>query len=203
MEREQDNPEDLRCPESLRERKRRETLQRITETGLELFLANGYEATTLDAVAVAAGISRRTFFSYFTSKEELLLAWQSGLADTCRAAVARETPEQAPIDAVRSALLKLCARYQNDEIIAIDRLMRSNPALMARKQAKYVEQEEAVREALIALWPDPARRAALGLVAMAAIGAMRLAVDAWSRDDGVRPIAAYLDEAFDALKAEI
>ena len=46
----------------LRERKRRETLHRIAEQGLKLFLSNGYEATTLDAIAKAAGISRRTFF---------------------------------------------------------------------------------------------------------------------------------------------
>jgi hypothetical protein len=45
-------------------------------SGLKLFVANGYEATTLEAVAAAAGISRRTFFHYFKSKEELLLAWQ-------------------------------------------------------------------------------------------------------------------------------
>ncbi len=64
--------------EGLRERKRRETLHRIAEQGLKLFLSNGYEATTLDAIAEAAGISRRTFFYYFKSKEEILLAWQDG-----------------------------------------------------------------------------------------------------------------------------
>ena len=54
----------------------RKTLERIAETGLKLFSRNGYEATTLDAIAEAAGISRRTFFYYFKSKEEILLDWQ-------------------------------------------------------------------------------------------------------------------------------
>lgn len=49
-------------PDGLRARKRQETLERIAETGLRLFSQNGYEATTLDAIAEAAGISRRTFF---------------------------------------------------------------------------------------------------------------------------------------------
>ena len=62
--------------EGLRERKRLETLRRIAETGLKLFIAHGYEGTTLEAIAEAAGISRRTFFYYFKSKEEVLLAWQ-------------------------------------------------------------------------------------------------------------------------------
>ena len=48
----------------LRERKRRDTLQRIAQTGLDLFIAKGYEETTLDDIAAAAGISRRTFFHY-------------------------------------------------------------------------------------------------------------------------------------------
>jgi AcrR family transcriptional regulator len=55
--------------EGLRERKKRETLQRIAETGLKLFIAQGYEGTTLEAIAEAAGISRRTFFYYFKSKK--------------------------------------------------------------------------------------------------------------------------------------
>ena len=53
----------------LRERKKRETLQRITETGLKLFVENGYEATTLEAIAAEASIARRTFFYYFKSKK--------------------------------------------------------------------------------------------------------------------------------------
>ena len=70
--------EDQPVPEGLRERKQRETRRRIAETGLKLFLANGYDATTLDAIAEAADISRRTFFSYFKSKEEIMLVWQAG-----------------------------------------------------------------------------------------------------------------------------
>ena len=62
------------APEGWRERKRRETLQRIAEMGLKLFIANGYEATTLEAIAAASGISARTFFYYFKSKEDILLA---------------------------------------------------------------------------------------------------------------------------------
>ena len=73
--------------EGLRERRRRETLRRIADTGLRLFLRNGYEATTLDAIAEEAGISRRTFFYYFKSKEEIILVWQSGFAEAIRRVV--------------------------------------------------------------------------------------------------------------------
>ncbi len=63
-------------PSGLRARKRQETLERIAETGLRLFSQNGYEATTLDAIAEGGRNFTRTFFHYFKSKEEILLDWQ-------------------------------------------------------------------------------------------------------------------------------
>ena len=79
-----DNPDHT---EGLRERKRRQTLQRIAEVGLRLFLAKGYEATTLEEIAAAADIARRTFFYYFKSKDGILLAYQAGFADALKAAI--------------------------------------------------------------------------------------------------------------------
>ncbi|MBR1249353.1 TetR family transcriptional regulator [Bradyrhizobium sp. AUGA SZCCT0169] len=192
--------------EGLRERKRRETLHRIAEQGLKLFLTNGYEATTLDAIAEAAGISRRTFFYYFKSKEEILLAWQDGgFNETLRAALLEQSTKQSPLNAVKSALLELTLRFQADykQTRVIERLMCANESLRIRHQAKYVEKEQAVFDALCQMWPQPKRQPALRVVAMMSIGALRLAIDNWNREEGKRPIAAYLKEAFADLKSEI
>ena len=187
-------------------RKRRETLHRIAEQGLKLFLTNGYEATTLDAIAEAAGISRRTFFYYFKSKEEILLAWQDGgFTETLRAAVLEQSTKQSPLDAVKNALLELTIRFQADykQTKEIERLMFANESLRIRHQAKYVEKEQAVFDALCQMWPQPKRQPALRIVAMISVGALRLAIDNWNRDQGKRPIAFYLKEAFADLKSEI
>ncbi len=192
--------------EGLRERKRRETLHRIAEQGLKLFLTHGYEATTLDAIAEAAGISRRTFFYYFKSKEEILLAWQDGgFNETLRAALLEQSTKQSPLNAVKSALLELTLRFQADykQTRVIERLMCANEALRIRHQAKYVEKEQAVFDALCQMWPQPKRQPALRIVAMMSIGALRLAIDNWNRDQGKRPIAVYLKEAFADLKSAI
>jgi hypothetical protein len=85
---------------------------------------------------------------------------------------------------------------------AIERLLCSNETLRLRHQAKYVEQEQAVFEALCRMWPQPKRRQALRMVAMMSVGAFRLAIDSWSREEGKRPIDAYLKEAFASLKSE-
>jgi len=192
--------------EGPRARKRRETLHRIAEQALKLFLTNGYEATTLEAIAEAAGISRRTFFYYFKSKEEILLAWQDGgFNETLRTAVLEQSTRQSPLSAVKNALLELTVRFQADykQTRVIERLMCANESLRIRHQAKYLEKEQAVFDALCQKWPQPKRQPALRIVAMMSIGALRLAIDNWNRDEGKRPISIYLKEAFADLKSEI
>ena len=189
--------------EGLRERNRRQTLQRIAEVGVELFLAKGYEATTLDEIAAAAGISRRTFFYYFKGKDDILLAHLGSYPDALTAAVRESASAGAPVDVVREALLKLSNRFQSSRTIAIARLIRQNGALRASRHGRDLELERVLHEALCELWPAKQRREGLRFLAMASLGAMRLAVDAWIEQDGKRPLVKYIRDAFKNLKAEI
>jgi AcrR family transcriptional regulator len=183
----------------LRERKRRETLRRITDAGIRLFIERGYDAATLDDIAREAGISRRTFFYYFKSKDDILLSMQSGLGDTLAAALRNEPLHKRPLDAVRDAAIKICASYPAGDLIKLDRIMRSSEAVQARKQASYIQHEATLFAALRERWPKPEREAALRLVAMVAIGALRLSLEALNREGGKRPLVRLLQEVFDEL----
>ena len=190
--------------ETARAHKRRETLARIAETGLKLFMENGYEETTLDAIAAASGISRRTFFHYFTSKDDILLAYQkNAFLDAIPAATQRQSPDQSPIDVARNCLLDLASKHETKESMAADRLLRSTEALRKRKEAMFVEAEQILTEALQRLWPDPARYEALRVVAMMAVGTLRLAMENARKANGEYPLARYLREGFDRLKQAI
>ncbi|HBK47471.1 MAG TPA: TetR family transcriptional regulator [Xanthomonadaceae bacterium] len=189
--------------EGLRERKRHETRQRIAEAGQRLFLANGYESTTLDAIAAEAGISRRTFFSYFKSKDDIILFWQQADSASLYADLLKTSPDVPPLDAVLDVMVKHIARYTTEQMTAVDTLMRSSESLLARKQAYYAEQELVLFNTLCEVWRQPERRAALRMVAMVSIGAMRLALQAWRDQPGPRrPVAKFLREAFDSLRSE-
>ncbi len=191
-------------PQGLRQRKRRETHERIIEKGLKLFVKNGYEATTLDAIADAAGISRRTFFYYFTSKEDVLLAARdSGFRGALRPTMLEESPDQAPLDAVQTCLIKLAARYETKQSVVFDRLMQSTEALRARKEAVFVETEQILLEAMCELWPSPGRRDGLRLVAMVAMGTLRLALDKWKQNDAAHPLAYYIRQGFTLLAKQL
>ena len=158
----------------LRERKRQLTLELIAKTGLKLFIENGYEATTLDAIAAAAGISRRTFFYYLKSKEEVLLSHENGnIPRLLRPTFLQQSPKQSPLDAARKTFLILASMYETTESVMADRrLLRSIETLRLRKEALHVQLEDVLAEAMYELWPDPARRPALRLTAMMAMGTL-------------------------------
>jgi AcrR family transcriptional regulator len=191
-----DNPGSAGRP-GLREQKRRETLRRIAEAGMRLFTANGFEATTLDAIAAEAGISRRTFFHYFKSKDDILLSMQRVYDDALAAAVVAQGPGIPPLVAAREALVDLLSTVPPDQLLVTDRLMRSSAAVQASKQASYAQTEKVLLDALSRQSAEP--ESVLRLVAMLAIGVSRIAVDAWSKEGGQRPVAEVLREGFEAL----
>jgi AcrR family transcriptional regulator len=189
-----------KIPNDLRERKRQLTLDRIAETGLKLFIEHGYEATTLDAIAAASGISRRTFFHYLKSKEDVLLEHESGkFLHVLRPTFLKQSPKQSPIDAARKTFLALASTYQTEESVIADRILRSIETLRLRKEALLVQMEQVLAEAMYELWPDETRRPALRLAAMMAMGTLRFAKDNWRQEDAARPLTHYIDEAFDLL----
>ena len=189
-----------KIPNDLRERRRQVTLDRIAEIGLKLFVENGYEATTLDAIAAASGISRRTFFYYLKSKEDVLLAHEGGkFAEALRPTFLKQSPKRSPIAAARKTFLDLASTYETKESIVADRILRSIDTLRLRKEALLVQAEEVLADAMYELWSDQTRRPALRMDAMMAIGTLRIARENWRREDAAHPLTHYINEAFDLL----
>jgi len=187
--------------EGLRQRKKRETLLRIAETGLNLFVKNGYEGTTLDEIAAAAGISRRTFFYYFKSKEGILLAYlDGGFAKSIRPVLLAQPKNQTPYQAAKCSIVQLMSARGSQDGMAVANLLASTEALRARIPGAFVDMEKAVYDCLCELWPEPEARKSHRIAAMASIGAMRLAKEAWWQEEGRKSLGEYLSESFDELE---
>lgn len=189
--------------EGVREIKRRETHRRITETALKLFVENGYEVTTLDAIAEASEIARRTFFHYFNSKEEIILGWQSALPEALHAEMLKQDRRAPALAITQAALAALAANMQPDVAAMISRIVQSNEQLRVRNQAKFLQMELAAYNGLRELLPDAKNWGGLRLAAMVGIGVMRLSIDCWILDEGQRPLSGYLEENFNCLKIEL
>ena len=189
-----------KSPSGLRARKRRETRERIAENGFRLFAAKGYDATTLDEIATASAISRRTFFYYFKSKEEILLAQYDELLQALKAEMLKESSDQRPLDAGQNCLMRMASRYVTKETMEVDRLLVSTQALRSRKEIFYVEMERVLTESMCDLWPSEPTRQSLRIAAMLVIGTVRIAQDEWREDDGRHPLSQHLNRHFALLR---
>ncbi|MGY2888656.1 AcrR family transcriptional regulator [Bradyrhizobium sp. USDA 4524] len=169
----------------LRARKRQETRERLTKAAMMLFLERGFEATTLDDIVAAADVSRRTFFHYFASKEDVVLAWQEDGTAALIAAVAARPATESMLQAAENAIADMVKQIDPREAVALARLKRDNPALQARDQAKYERLERELANALLKRANHKNDRMKARLVAMITTGAMRVGSELWA-DDGAR-----------------
>jgi AcrR family transcriptional regulator len=188
--------------ESWRARKRQQTRQRIADAGLRLFLEHGFEATTLDAIAEAAGIARRTFFHYFDSKEALLYVYEDEVEHSFRASLADVDSNTPPFEAMALALRDMIASFGSERARKIDTVLHSTDSLRACKQADYERLESFMFSALAEKWPEPSGYLRLRLIAMVGISALRVAVERW-RLDASGSLQDYVNESFAALRSEI
>jgi AcrR family transcriptional regulator len=164
--------------ETLRQRRRRETSRHIAETGLRLFEQQGYDQTTMQAVAEASGVAPRTLFHYFETKDRILRYWLAGeFAGELRSAMLEQPANSAPLVAARTALRELVAQHETPESLAVDRVLNSTPALRASKQATFIDWEDALNEALAERYGTQFDAEQLQAVAMLSIGALRLALE--------------------------
>src|SRR3978361_391758 len=95
----------------LRERNKLRRHEQITEAALRLFAQRGFDGATIDEIAAAADVSRRTFFRYFARTEDVLLDWRRAPADDRREALAARPAGEPPLDAVHRALATVAAGY--------------------------------------------------------------------------------------------
>lgn len=122
----------------LRESKKRETRQRISDVATALFFERGFEAVTVDEIAVAAQVSKMTVFNYFARKEELMLDREDDLKLLPFRQALRDRPKgQAPVDTLRALIHELWVQkhpllHVENQMVAWWRVVADSPSLQAR-----------------------------------------------------------------------
>lgn len=121
--------------QSLVERKRAAVRRELTGIALELFLRQGYAQTTVDAIGEAAGISRRTFFRYYSSKEEVVIGKWEAMGEDIIARFASRPSSEDSVTAIRASLDVVTEHYLDPDhlaaSLAFDRIVAENPQLSA------------------------------------------------------------------------
>ncbi|TDC25753.1 TetR family transcriptional regulator [Streptomyces sp. 8K308] len=192
---------DEEAASGLRERTRRAVRAELARLALDLFTTRGYEETTVEDVARAAGMSKRSFFRYFASKEDVVF----GDLELMAARIAEEIADRPADEPPWRCLTTVLAAWQ-DRIHAGQReltglrLIESSPALRARLHQKRDELRALVAEALCAR-PDARLDAfTADLLTGAAAAALDAAGREWLRGEGRADRAALLARAFALLE---
>jgi AcrR family transcriptional regulator len=153
----------------LRERKKERVRSEIQREALRLFLEHGFEQTTVEQIADAAGISPATFYRYFTSKEDSVVT--DGFDPIFIQSILERPADEPLIDSIRSVMTDVLAKYlerDRDLLIARMKLTRATPALQI---AFFAEQERSL-ELFSALIARHLRRPADDLDVRIACGAL-------------------------------
>jgi len=196
------SPDSLGSPGPPRGRRPATSRERLARAALELFARRGYEATTVEDIAAAVGVSRRTFFRYFESKRDVV--WGEFDAELARfeAQLAVPADDRPMMDVLREAVVATnrFGAGELDELRIRIGLIATVPTLTAHSAVRYAEWCDVVaRFAARRLGSAPDD---LGpqTVARAALGAATAAFACWAQtasDD----LAGDLDRSFRMLAA--
>lgn len=182
------------------QRRKQRTRAAIEDSSLRLFADKGFEETTVDDLAAAAGIGRRTFFRYYPSKNDVVVGDYEEGTRVLRAALAGADPATHPVEMVRQAL-RATNDYTPDEYVSLAIriwLLTTVPSLQAHAAWRYSTWEKLIVEYVLARVGARHRLYACGL-AKTSIAAMWAAYTVWL-DDGAGPnLTALIDEAFARL----
>jgi AcrR family transcriptional regulator len=183
-----------------RQRKKAATSDRIRASALRLFREQGYDATTVEQIAAAAGVSHMTFFRYFPTKEDVAL---SDRYDPLIASAIAQTPADWPlIQRIRAVLaqgLRLVYDTDRDTLFAQVKLIVSTPALRERQWAGQLATQQAILQALHADQLDPHTSFQAKVTVAACLAAAGTAVLTWVENDGTPELPDLIDQAFDTL----
>lgn len=188
----------------LRERKKIETLHRMQEEALRLFDEQGYEATTIEQIAEAAGVSPSTFYRYFPTKEDVVVQDEY---DPVLAAVIERQPEGTPaLAAVRATLAELFAEFAPEDVERIYRRVRmilQVPALLGRQFQQSMVTQRLLAEGMAARYGRPADDLEVRNFTAAVVAAWTTAIISWVERGGEEDLPAVIDRCLAHLEAGV
>jgi AcrR family transcriptional regulator len=176
-----------------------DALGRLQEAALALYGERGFDNTTVAEIAERAGLTKRTFFRYFTDKREVLFAGSKALEQLFVDEVGAAPELAAPLDAVAFALHSVATMFEQRRAFAVRRqqIIAANPELQERELIKLASLAAAVAEAL--------RRRGVGdpaaiLTAEAGMTVFRVAFERWVGQP-VLEFPLVIRESLDELRA--
>jgi AcrR family transcriptional regulator len=186
-------------------RSRRAAYEEITRVAMELFLDQGFARTTIDQIAEAAGISRRSFFRYFGTKEDIVLGDLAARGELVRDALEAIPLTVPPWEALQEALWNVDGLVGDDTtMLKIAKMMYETPSLRARSIEKHLQwQDLLVPNVRRRLGSDPmdADDVVADAIVASAIACLDAAGAVWARSDGNADLKGLYRRAVESVRS--
>ncbi|SHF60710.1 transcriptional regulator, TetR family [Streptoalloteichus hindustanus] len=181
------------------QRKRQLVCDELTSAALQLLVLKGFDVVTIDEIVAAAGVSRRTFFRYFASKEDVVVQFLADMGAGMREELAERPAEERPSQALLHAVsvpIAACGD-QSERALRVVQLILRTPALLAR----FLERQEHWRDELTVelarrLDLDPDTDLYPRLAAGMALTVINTVLQRWSDSEGAEDLMELIDRAF-------
>jgi AcrR family transcriptional regulator len=193
----------------LRERRKRETRQAISDIATGMFAARGYDQVTIAEIAAAAGVAKMTVTNYFPRKEDLVFDQAEGLIRQLAEVIATRAPGESLLAAVRRDYAAAVARGDVSLGLsspAFARMIQDAPALASRAQEMLNQREQALGDAIAAETgtDNPQQRVVAALLAavprVLSAEAFRRSLAGQPRDEIRAVLAEQATAGFDLLE---
>ncbi|MFE6226837.1 TetR family transcriptional regulator [Streptomyces sp. NPDC057854] len=176
----------------------------LAAAAMELFATKGYEATTVDEIAAAAGVARRTFFRHFRSKEEAIFPDHDDTLVRAEAVLNAAPPHEHPLDTVCRGIKEVMKMYAGSPAISVARyrLTREVPTLREREIASVARYERLFTRYLLGHFDERDHHDGnddpllAEVAASAVVTAHNHVLRRWLRAGGQGDVESQLDHAF-------
>jgi AcrR family transcriptional regulator len=172
----------------------------IWDAAIDLFAERGFEETTVDEIARAAGVSTRTFFRYFASKSDLMghgmITYRTLLSAAVRDAPSPLSPMQVLRHTVQKIAADAVAQPRTRQIVAIASVSPAAREAQLARRAEVENELAAAFAARIRIAPDDAVSARL--LAALTLAVVDVTFRVWSKS-GETDIVSITDDVLAAL----
>ena len=183
--------------ESIHARKINLVRREIAEKAFALFMKHGFDAVTFDDVATAAGVSRRTLFRYFETKEDIVVSQLEQFGERAGHFIALRPANERPATAVLRSMHQVLDALlaEPERLRPLVALIGQTPRLRARMADKHAKWTAALAAPLAKRMRGRRAAAAAAAIAATSVALFGLALNRWI-EDGRSPLGSLLDECF-------
>ncbi|MET7322776.1 TetR family transcriptional regulator [Streptomyces sp. NPDC005549] len=183
--------------EGLRERTRRAVRAELAEVAIGLFVRQGFDDTTVEDIARAAGMTKRSFFRYFPTKEDVVFDGVDLTGAKVVGDIAARPAEEDPWDSLHHVLRAWQEEiHASEQVLATLRLIEATPALVGRLHQRRVEWRRRVSEALQSRPGAGIDAFTADLLTNAATAVLDAVSSQWVRSNGQANRSALLEQGF-------